>query len=212
MRDPRDNDNHELQRYTSSLENAALDGRGHLALTAASDRDGYTSARLTTKGKVEFLFGRVETRVRVPRGGGLWPALWALGTNIDAVGWPACGEIDIVEHVAREPRSAFGTVHCPGHAGASGFGGSVELDEDLAARFHVFAIDWNEERIEWSIDGSTYHVATPSDVPGGWVFDHTHYLLVNLAVGGDLGGPIDAATTFPRTLLVDYVRVYAPPR
>jgi beta-glucanase (GH16 family) len=209
VRRPEDNANGELQRYTASVANAALDGQGRLAVTAAIDGDGYTSARLVTKGSVEVLFGRVETRVRVPSGAGLWPAVWMLGSDIDAVGWPACGEIDLMEHVGRDPRRAFGTIHCPGHAGASGFGGHVELDQDLAERFHVFAVDWSAERIEWSLDGRVYHAATPADVGGGWVFDHPHFLLLNLAVGGDLGGPVDRATTFPRTLLVDYVRVYA---
>jgi beta-glucanase (GH16 family) len=148
----------------------------------------------------------------VPRGAGLWPAVWALGADIDAVGWPGCGEIDIVEHVGHDPRGAFGTIHCPGHAGAAGFSGSVQLDQDLADGFHVFAVEWEPERIAWSVDGREYHAATPADVPGGWVFDHPHFLLLNLAVGGDLGGPVAPETAFPTALLIDYVRVYGPRR
>jgi beta-glucanase (GH16 family) len=195
--------NGELQRYTDV--NAALDGDGSLAITARAD---LTSARLVTKGRFAFTYGRVETRVRVPRGSGVWPAVWALGADIDEAGWPACGEIDVMEHVGQDPRRAFGTIHCPGHAHPHGFGGAVELGHDLADDFHVFAVEWHEQRIEWSLDGRAYHAATPADVPGGWVFDHPFYLLVNLALGGDLGGELDA--DLPQTLLVDYVRVTSP--
>ena len=195
--------NGELQAYTR--ENAVLDGRGNLAITAAPDR---TSARIRTKGRFDFTYGRIEARVRVPRGTGLWPAVWALGADIDEAGWPACGEIDVMEHVGQEPRRAFGTIHCPGHAHPHGFQGGVDLDEDLAGGFHVFAADWRPQRIEWSVDGRAYHAATPADVPGGWVFDHPFYLLVNLALGGDLGGELQA--DLPQALLVDYVRVFSP--
>ena len=199
--------NDELQTYTADLANAALDGDGNLAITARASPDGCTSARLITKGKFAFRYGRVETRLKVPRGAGLWPAVWALGEDIDEVGWPRCGEIDVMEHVGREPRRAFGTIHCPGHAHPHGFGGATELTEDLADGFHVFAVEWRHASIEWSLDGHSYHAATPADVPGGWVFDHPFFLLINLAVGGDLGGPVDAE--LPRALLVDYVRVSA---
>jgi beta-glucanase (GH16 family) len=202
--------NRELQRYTDRLANAARDGRGNLAVTACASDAEYTSARLVSKGKVEVCYGLIETRVRVPRGAGLWPGVWALGRNIDTVSWPGCGEIDLMEHVGVEPRRAFGTIHCPGHAGAAGFRGTVDFSRDLAEDFHCFAVDWTPERIEWSLDGLVYHAATPDDVPGGWVFDHPFYLLINLAVGGDLGGPISPETEFPSQLLVDYVRVYAP--
>jgi beta-glucanase (GH16 family) len=202
--------NRELQRYTDDLANAAHDGRGNLAVTARATADGgYTSARLVTKGKVELAYGRIETRVRVPAGPGLWPAVWALGADIDAHPWPACGEIDVMEYVAREPRRAFATIHGPGYSGASGFGGTLDLDEPLAGAFHVFAAEWSRGRIEWSLDDVVFHVATPADVDGPWVFDHPFYVLVNLAVGGDFGGPVPPETTFPATLLVDYVRVYA---
>jgi beta-glucanase (GH16 family) len=201
--------NRELQRYTDLPANAARDGRGNLAVTACVSDGQYTSARLVSKGTVEVCYGRIETRVRVPRGPALWPAVWALGGNIDTVPWPGCGEIDVMEHVGIEPRRAFGTIHCPGHAGVAGFRGTVDLSQDLAEGFHRFAVDWAPDRIEWSLDDRVYHAATPHDVPDGWVFDHPFFLLINLAVGGDLAGPISADTKFPSQLLVDYVRVYA---
>jgi beta-glucanase (GH16 family) len=203
--------NEELQSYTDDPANAAHDGRGNLAITARATSDGgYTSARVVTKGKIEFRYGRIETRVRVPAGAGLWPAVWALGADIDSPPWPACGEIDVMEYVARAPRRAFATIHGPEYAGANGFGSTIDVEDDLARDFHVFAAEWMPARIEWSLDGVCFHVATPSDVSGPWVFDHPFYAIVNLAVGGNFGGPVAAGTFFPAALLVDYVRVYAP--
>jgi beta-glucanase (GH16 family) len=103
----------------------------------------------------------------LPRGAGLWPAVWSLGTNIGSTPWPACGEIDIMQHVGRQPRGAFGTIHGPGYAGQNGFTGTIELLEELALDFHVFAVEWTEGRIEWSLDDRVYHAATPADVPAG---------------------------------------------
>jgi beta-glucanase (GH16 family) len=203
--------NQELQWFTDSPANAAHDGRSNLAITARTEAaGGYTSARIVTKGKVELCYGRIEARVRCPPGAGLWSAIWALGTDIDSAPWPGCGEIDIVEQVGREPHGAFGTIHGPGYAGHEGYTGTIHLEEKLASDFHVFAAEWSERQIEWSLDGRVYHAATPDDVPGAWVFDHPFYLLINLAVGGDLGGPVAEETTFPQHLLVDYVRAYAP--
>jgi len=203
--------NEELQWYTSAPENVAHDGRGNLAVTAHADTErGYTSARLVTKGKVELRFGRIEARARVAAGAGMWSAIWLLGTNIDSVPWPGCGEIDVMEHVARLPQRVFGTVHGPGYSGAAGVSGNSDLTGDPTGDFHVYAAEWTPKRIEWSVDGSVYHAVTPDDVPGEWVFgDRSFYLLINLAVGGEFGGAVGADTTFPQSLLVDYVRVYA---
>jgi beta-glucanase (GH16 family) len=202
--------NRELQLYSDSPANAAEDGRSNLAVTAQRTAEGYSSARLVSKGKVEVCYGRIETRARVPRGAGVWPAVWALGVDIDSRPWPACGEIDVMEHVGREPRRAIGAIHGPGYAGADGHSGTASSDVDLADAFHVFAVEWTQESIEWSLDGRVYHAASPDAVPGTWVFDHPFYLLINLAVGGDMGGPVADETVFPQQLLVDYVRVYAP--
>jgi beta-glucanase (GH16 family) len=201
--------NDELQHYTAEAENAALDGRGNLVITARRTPGGYTSARLVTKGALEFEHGRIEARARVPRGVGLWPAFWALGTSIDRVGWPACGEIDIMEHVGREPRRVYAALHGPGYSGEGGFVGSLALPVDLADDYHVFGIEWAPGRVVWRLDGNPYHRAVRSDVaPNPWVFEQPFFLLLNLAVGGTFGGDVAADTTFPQALRVDYVRVF----
>jgi beta-glucanase (GH16 family) len=200
--------NDEVQRYTDRIANACHDGRGNLAIAVTRGNEGYNSARLVTKGLVEFTFGRVEARARVPQGAGLWSAVWALGSNIDHTPWPGCGEIDILENLGRQPRRVFGTVHCPGHFGDDGIGGERLDAEDLSDNFHVYAIEWSPHRIEWSLDGVTYFAVTPHDLGEAWVFDHPFYLLINLAVGGHLGGPIPAGSIFPHAFLVDYVRIY----
>jgi beta-glucanase (GH16 family) len=206
--------NGELQCYTDELENAALDGAGSLVLTARrraqpSARCAYTSARLVTKGKLELAHGRIEACIRVPRGRGLWPAFWALGANIDRAPWPACGEIDVMEHVGRSPRRVLGTIHGPGYSGESGFGGVVDMAADLADDFHVFAVDWEPGLLVWTLDSSPYHAARPENVaPNEWVFEHPFFLVVNLAVGGTFGGEVGDDTEFPQSMSVEYVRVY----
>lgn len=202
--------NEELQVYTDSADNVVHDGQSNLVLTARRSVAGYSSARLVTKGNVEVCYGKIEVRARLPHGAGVWPAVWALGVDIDDRPWPACGEIDIVEHLGSEPRRAFGTIHGPGYAGALGHSGSVWVDEDLAGEFHLFAVEWTEGLLEWSLDGRVYHSAMPETVPGPWVFDHPFYLLLNLAVGGALGGRVPEDTVFPQRFVVDYVRAYAP--
>jgi beta-glucanase (GH16 family) len=202
--------NDELQVYTDDAANAALDGNGNLAITARRDATGgYTSARLLTRDTFAFAYGRIESRVRVPRGAGLWPAVWMLGANIPDVGWPDCGEIDVMEHVAREPRRIYGTIHGPGYCGDNGYGRTSDLEHDLADDFHVFRVDWSPGALEWFCDDVRYHWARPEDVaPSTWAFDHPFFVLVNLAVGGHFGQAVAESTVFPQALLVDYVRIY----
>ncbi len=210
--------NQELEWYTDSTDNAAHDGQGNLVITAREAVSGlacwygpceYTSARLLTRGLFEATHGRVEARLRVPSGAGLWPAFWMLGSDIDAVGWPQSGEIDIMENVGRQPRLLYGTLHGPGYSGSQGFGGTLLMDEPLADDFHVFAVDWEPGRIAWTVDGVQYHEATPADVaPSQWVFEHPFFLLLNLAVGGQFGQGVSTTTEFPARYLIDYVRVY----
>jgi beta-glucanase (GH16 family) len=200
--------NGELQLYTDRAANACHDGRGNLAIRVTNENGGYNSARIITKGLVEFTFGRIEARARVPRGAGLWSAIWALGADIDQAGWPACGEIDIVENLGRQPRRVFGTLHCPGHSGDAGISGAHILSEGLSDDFHIFAVEWGPHRIEWSLDGHSYFAVPDSDLGEAWVFDHPFYLLINLAVGGHLGGTVSAGTTFEDPFVIDYVRVY----
>lgn len=210
--------NSELQYYTANPANAALDGQGKLVITARA-ADGallcyygpcqYTSARLTTLGKREVGFGRVEARVRLPRGAGLWPAFWSMGTDLPQVGWPRAGEIDVMEWVGREPTQVFGTIHGPGYSGGDSFGGVHEFGHDIAETTHTFAVEREPGEIRWYVDGILYHRATPADVaPDPWVFDHPFFLLLNMAVGGNFGGPVGPGTVFPQALKVDYVRVY----
>jgi len=217
--------NQELEYYTANADNAALDGQGNLLITARraaldSGLDcwngpcAYTSARLLTKGKFEFTYGRVEARMRVPFGQGMWPAFWMLGSDIDSSLWPACGEIDIMENIGREPNIVHGTAHGLGYSGAQGIGGPYVLPSKTQGNFgdgfHVFAIEWKPGAIRWYVDGQQYFAASSADVQGRgeWAFNHPFFLLLNLAVGGVWPGAPDATTTFPQSLAVDYVRVY----
>lgn len=212
--------NRELQRYTDSRENsrvvadsAALDGRA-LAIVARRSADGeFTSARLKTQGKFSVTHGRIEARLKLPRGRGVWPAFWMLGDSIARVGWPACGEIDIVEVVGHEPQRVHATLHGPGYSGDKGITTSITLapDDPLSGRYCVFAVDWFPDRIEWSLDGKIFARRSAADLPAGarWAFDAPMFLLLNLAIGGNWPGPPNATTEFPCAVLVDYVRVYA---
>lgn len=213
--------NDELQYYTDSPENAATDGSGNLVITA-KESDGeytcyygpceYTSGRLLSKFKAEFAYGRIESRIGLPQGAGLWPAFWSLGTNIDQVGWPQAGEIDIMEFVGRLPDEIFGTIHGPGYSGGASFGNVYDFGEPAYNEFHTFAVEWQPDLINWYVDGILYHSASPAEIaPNQWVFNHPFYLLLNMAVGGNFGGAVGEDTVFPQSMLVDYVRVYQGP-
>jgi beta-glucanase (GH16 family) len=217
--------NQERQFYTTRAENVALDGDGHLVITARAElpssayecwygRCLYTSTRLKTKGLFAQTYGRFEARIRIPRGQGLWPAFWMLGDDIDVVHWPQSGEIDIMENIGREPTIAHGTLHGPGYSGAGGIGRADTLARGAYADdFHIFAVAWRPSEIRWYVDGREYHRMTPADLPPGtkWVFDHPLFLLLNVAVGGGWPGDPDASTTFPQQMVVDYVRAYREP-
>lgn len=203
--------NNELQYY--QRQNAALDGDGHLVLTARAERVGgsaFTSARVLTKGLREFTHGRVEARIKLPAGQGIWPAFWLLGADIDDRPWPACGEIDVLEARGQQPNVVLGSLHGPGYFGATAITDSYTQPAGFDADFHVYAIEWDERYIAWQVDGVTYQVRTPEQVPKGgtWVFDHPFFLLLNVAVGGTFVGAPNATTTFPQAMVVDYVRVY----
>jgi beta-glucanase (GH16 family) len=203
--------NRELENYTSSRQNSFLDGQGHLVIRAIQADGSYTSARLKTQGKFTLTYGKVEARIRVPHGQGIWPAFWMLGANIASAGWPACGELDIMENIGREPATVHATVHGPGYSGGKGIGKPYNLAESkFADDFHVFAVVWQPGSVEYLVDGMTYHKVTPASLPEGarWVFDAPMFLLLNVAVGGGWPGNPDATTQFPQEMLVDYVRVY----
>ncbi|HYP76942.1 MAG TPA: glycoside hydrolase family 16 protein [Polyangiaceae bacterium] len=204
--------NNELEYYTSGTSNAAMDGAGNLVITAKQEsKDGknYTSARLKTQGLKTFTYGRIEARMKISQGQGLWPAFWMLGNDIGSNPWPACGEIDIMENVGKEPNIIHATVHGPGYSAGAGPTKQYTLPAPVASAFHVFAIEWELNTIRWYVDDTLYSTKTPSDIPSGatWVYAHPFFIIMNLAVGGGWPGNPDATTTFPQQLQVDYVRV-----
>ena len=214
--------NNERQTYTGDPENGSTDGDGNLVITVR-EADGslscyygtceYTSARLITLDKVDFAYGRLEARVKVAEGVGLWPAFWTLGTDIVSVSWPQVGEIDIIEFVGREPNEIFGTIHGPGYSSSQSFSGEYIFNEPVYNDFHTFAVEWEENVIRWYVDDVLYHTATPADVsPDEWVFnDNEQFLILNMAIGGTFGGQIDPDIQLPASMLVDYVRYYGSP-
>jgi beta-glucanase (GH16 family) len=210
--------NAQLEYDTDRPENVSLDGQGHLAITAREEsyngRD-YTSGRIKTQGLFEQEYGRFEARIKLPVGRGIWPAFWLLGADFPQVGWPRCGEIDIMEYRGQEPRVLHGSLHGPGYSG----GGAITTAHTLGQGgfhlgFHEFAVEWSAERIVWEVDGFVYQTVTPDDLPpgGDWVFDHAFFILLNVAVGGTFVGPPNDSTEFPQTMLVDWVRVYGAVR
>jgi beta-glucanase (GH16 family) len=212
--------NQELQTYTDSRANSFVvadpEATGGRALVIKAVRDaagGYTSARLKTHGRFVTGPARIEARLKLPKGQGIWPAFWTLGDNIDTVPWPACGEIDIMEMIGHEPGTLYGTLHGPGYSGKLGLNHSTQLaaGATFGDAYHVFGVDWKKDRIDWLLDGKVYSTITPATLPAGgrWVFDGPpFYLLLNLAVGGLWPGYPDATTTFPQEYRIDYVRVY----
>jgi beta-glucanase (GH16 family) len=199
----------QVQEYTTSTANVSQTGHGCLQITALRDGAGrITSAQLITKDRLTFRYGRVEARIKVPAGPGVWPAFWMLGSDIDRVGWPACGEIDVMEYVGSDPRRVHGTLHGPGYSGLeAGIGRALDTGSELSADFHRFAVEWRPDLIEWYIDDEPYQRLLPSTVPGAWPFRHDFYLLLNLAVGGAWPGLTVEGIAFPATMLIDWVRI-----
>ncbi len=199
--------NNELQYYRA--ENTSMIN-GHLVIEAKQENYGgrnYTSSRITTQGKKSYKYGRVDIRAVLPKGQGLWPALWMLGDNITTTSWPACGEIDIMELVGHQPNRVHGTAHWDslGHAQ---FGSSKALSTgDFSEAFHVFSIIWNANEIKWYVDDVLYNTIdiTPSGLSE---FHEKFFFIFNVAVGGTWPGSPDATTAFPQRMIVDYVRVF----
>ena len=210
--------NQELEYYTGRTKNIYVE-HGHLVITARREdytgKDGvsrhFTSARIKTQGKFAQAYGRFEARIRIPYGQGIWPAFWMLGSNVDQVGWPSCGEIDIMENIGREPSTVHGTIHGPGYSGNKGIGAPFVLPGiRFAEQYHEFAVEWEPKVIRFYVDQHLYATRTPEERPKGtaWVFNQPFFLILNVAVGGDWPGNPDPSTTFPQRMLVDYVRVY----
>jgi beta-glucanase (GH16 family) len=210
--------NNELQSYTGRPRNLALDGRGHLFITARREMytgtDGitrdFTSARIKTQKRFSFQYGRADARVLVPRGRGLWPAFWALGDNINSVGWPLCGEIDVMEFLGSQPRIVHAAVHA-GQAGGGDWlaGTPLRFHEPVAGVYHDYGMVWGPSGIAMSLDGRTFMTVSSGDLGPQdlWNFTHPFHLLLNLAVGGDWPGSPTSRTPFPAIMSVDYVRV-----
>lgn len=204
--------NAQLEYDTDRTSNASLDGNGNLAVTAREESyqgSSYTSARIVTRDLFEPTYGRMEARIKLPTGQGIWPAFWLLGSDIETVSWPQCGEIDIMEYRGQQPSIVHGSLHGPGYSGGSAITRSYALsDSRFDAGYHVFAVEWTSNTIRWYVDDNLYLTVKPEHVPGEWVFDHPFYLILNVAVGGRFVGSPDASTVFPQTMLIDYVRVY----
>lgn len=205
--------NNESQEYTDSPENVRVDGEGHLAITARRGPDGFTSARLSTKDRLSVTYGRVSARIAVPAGTGLHPAFWMLGDDIDEVGWPASGEIDIIETIGQAPEFHTG-VHVPQASTERGqnISRSGVPAEPLAWTFRTYWLNKLPGRIESGIDDQRLFLVEPADLApdSRWVLDQPFHLLLNLAVGGNWPGPTDDTTPAENTMLVDWVRVTAP--
>jgi beta-glucanase (GH16 family) len=205
--------NQELQYYTNRPDNAALDGKGNLVITAKREAYSgapFTSARIKTQGLFSQAYGRFEARIKTPYGPGVWPAFWLLGDGVSTIGWPLCGEIDVMELRGQEPNIINGTVHGPGYSGGAaitktyGFANG-RFDTD----FHLFAIEWGQEYIDYFVDDVLYQRLTPDDLTGDWVFDSPFFLILNVAVGGNYVGFPISKTPFPQSMVVDYVKVYS---
>lgn len=204
--------NNEWQYYTSREENSYVQN-GNLVIEARKEQysgSSYTSARMITKGKKFFKYGKIEARMKLPFGQGIWPAFWMLGENFSSVGWPACGEIDIMEMVGGQNRenTIHGTVHWDNNGQHAQYGGSRRLSSGTYAdNFHIFAIEWDKNEIRWYMDGVRYHAI---DIRGSGLseFHKNFFIILNVAVGGNWPGYPDGTTTFPQKLMVDYVRVY----
>jgi uncharacterized protein (TIGR03437 family) len=201
--------NQELETYSNSTANVYQDGNGNLVIRAMQTAGEYTSGRLTTQYTMQASYGRVEARIKLPTGQGVWPSFWMLGSNCPTVGWPQCGEIDIMENLGSQPAYIHSTIHGPGFQ--TGIGTAYELSSgQFSDDFHIFGIVWSPNSIQFQVDSVTYATMTPASLPLGanWVFNQPFFLILNLAVGGTWPGYPDATTLFPQSMLVDYVRYY----
>lgn len=204
--------NNELQYYTNRPANVQLDGNGNLNIIARQESfagSGFTSARIKTQGKFSSGPGRCEARIKTPTGPGIWPAFWMLGDNINTVSWPQCGEIDIMEQKGNQSHITYGTIHGPGYSGGSSIGKMYGLQNGrFDAEYHIYAVEWGTDFIDFFVDDYLYQRITPSDVNGDWVFNQNFFIILNTAVGGNFAGFPTTGTPFPQTMSVDYVRVY----
>lgn len=197
--------NNERQVYSDKNHKVE---NGFLIISARKEGDQYTSARIDTKGKQEFQYGKIEIRAQLPLGKGLWPAFWMLGSNIDSVGWPLAGEIDILEYVGKEPETIFTTLHTADSHGVSK-NTRKDLIKGIEEGFHSYAIDWNKDKIDFYIDNALFYSFKPKNKSVEvWPFDQPFYIIINLAIGGNFGGPDVDNDIFPKDFIIDYIKVY----
>ena len=197
--------NNEKQIYTNTNH---LIKDGNLMITVKKEGDAYTSTRITTANKKEFQYGRMEVRAKIPTGKGIWPAFWMLGSNISKVGWPKCGEIDILEYVGREPNTIFTTLHTQDSHGNSVNTKKTEI-KDIEEGFHIYAIDWTKDKIEFLVDNQSVYVFSPEvKNENTWPYNQPFYFIINVAVGGNFGGHDIDNNIFPQQFVIDYIRVY----
>lgn len=210
--------NSELEYYTARPQNIRQEN-GYLVIEAMKEKftgpDGvernYTSGRVNTRERFNQKYGRFEARIKNPPGRGVWPAFWLLGDDFSPVGWPACGEVDIMEGIGPLGSEIRGSLHGPGYSGRNSLSSTYQLPAgDFSDAFHVFALEWEPGALRFYVDGHLYATKTPSDLPAGkhWVYDHPFFLILNLAVRGDIPHGLDPSTVFPQRMLVDYVRVF----
>ncbi len=200
--------NSELQTYTNDPQNIMISD-GYLKITAINNGGSFTSARIKTQGLFAQKYGRFEASIKTPYGPGMWPAFWMLGENIGSTPWPQCGEIDIMELRGQEPHIVHGTIHGPGYSGGNPITKSYALVNDrFDTDFHLYAVEWDENRIDFFVDETLYQRIERKDVPGEWVYDQPFFILLNVAVGGNYVGFPTAQTPFPQKMTIDYVRVY----
>jgi beta-glucanase (GH16 family) len=189
-----------------------LSGDGHLVITARRESyagSGFTSARLKTQGLFSQKYGRFEAKIKTPSGPGVWPAFWLLGDNITEVSWPQCGEIDIMEQRGQQPAITHGSVHGPGYSGANAKTKPYALMEGrFDTDFHIYAIEWGPDYIDFFVDDYLYQRIQPGDLSGEWVYNQPFFIILNVAVGGNYVGYPTTATPFPQSMIVDFVRVY----
>jgi beta-glucanase (GH16 family) len=205
--------NNELEYYTDRTQNVFA-SNGNLIIEARAEQYNgfnYTSTRMITKNKKVFKFGRMDIRAKMPKGKGIWPALWMLGNNIDQVSWPACGEIDILELLGHEPNKIYATMHWGPTFAAHGSKGSsyVLSSGSFDQQFHVYSLVWTQDLIKVYVDDQLYVTVSSTEVPAGsYPFNNNFFFLFNVAVGGDWPGAPDNNTVFPQRMIVDYIRVF----
>lgn len=197
--------NNERQIYTKTNH---LLKDGHLIITAKKEGNTYSSTRITTEGKEEFKYGRIETRAKLPKGKGIWPAFWMLGSNLRTAKWPRCGEIDIMEYVGKKPQELSTSVHTQ-----ESYGNTVNTKttyiEGLEEGFHVFAVEWTVNAMTFLIDSQEVYTYEPEQkTEANWPFNQPFFITLNMAIGGNFGGPQVDDAIFPQEFIVDYIRVY----